>query len=151
MIAVIRIRGRVNRRKEINDVLDIIGLKKPNTCILMEDSPETKKMLQNVKDFVSFGKIDKGTLVKMLKKRGRIEGNRRLDEESVKETGYKSVEELAEDIYGKKVKMKDVPKLKKVFRLSPPSKGFKSTKRDYPRGDLGNRKETIKELVERMI
>jgi len=151
MIAVIRIRGRVNRRRETNDALDILGLTKPNTCVLLEDSTETKKMLQNVKDYVAFGKIDKGMLVKMLRKRGRIEGKRRLDDDSVKETGYKSVEELAEDIYGKKVKMKDVPKLKKVFRLSPPSKGFKSTKRDYPRGDLGNRKEIIKELIERMI
>ena len=50
-----------------------------------------------------------------------------------------------------KEKRSDKGEETKVFRLSPPVKGVKSTRLAYPKGDLGNRKEKINELLERMI
>ena len=42
--------------------------------------------------------------------------------------------------------------IKRVFRLTPPSGGFKkSIKQHFPKGELGNRKEKINELILRMI
>ena len=42
--------------------------------------------------------------------------------------------------------------IKPVFRLTPPSKGFKkSIKQQYPNGEIGYRGEKINELILRMI
>ncbi len=151
MLAVIRIRGNVGRRQDLKDALDIMGLSKPNTCVIIPDSPESKGIVKKVKDSVSFGKIDVDTLTKILRKRGRLEGNRRLTDETVKETGYDTIEKLSMDLFERKVKIRNVPKLKPVFRFSPPSKGFKSVKQNHPRGDLGNKGASIIGLIERMI
>jgi large subunit ribosomal protein L30 len=108
-------------------------------------------MIMKVKDYITFGEIDLDTFVAMLKKRGRVEGNKRLDDKTVVTTGYKTMDELAKAIFEGKVNMRQVPKLKPVFRLTPPSKGFKSTKTQYPKGDLGYRGKAINELIKRMI
>ena len=39
----------------------------------------------------------------------------------------------------------------KIFRLSPPSHGLKSTKIHFPKGDLGYRGDKINALLRRMI
>ena len=41
--------------------------------------------------------------------------------------------------------------IKPVFRLSPPSGGLRSVRVAYPRGDLGERKEAVNELLRRMV
>jgi large subunit ribosomal protein L30 len=151
MIALVRIKGTVGVRKEIEDTFRILRLKSPNSCTLLPDNPSYKGMVKKVKDYSTFGKISYDMLLEMLKKRGRLEGNKRLDENTVKETGYDSIDKLAKDIFEDKVKMKDVKNLKPVFRLTPPSKGFRSTRLHYPKGDLGNRGEAINELLKRMI
>jgi len=48
-------------------------------------------------------------------------------------------------------KIKDPKQTKQVFRLSPAKKGLKSIRLPYPKGALGNRKDKINELLERMI
>lgn len=60
-------------------------------------------------------------------------------------------DKILKKLVKKRGKIKDIKELKQVFRLSPPRKGFKSTRLPYPKGDLGNRKEKINELLERMI
>ena len=68
----------------------------------------------------------------LLRKRGRLVGDKRLTDEYAKETGYKSLDELAEAIYEAKVEFNRLPGIKPVFRLHPPSKGFKGkVKRSY--------------------
>lgn len=151
MLAVVRIRGSVGVRRKFEDAMEILRVKEQNTCVVVPDNESYKGMIEKVKDFVTFGKIDFETFLAMLKKRGRLEGNRRLDEKTVKETGYESVEQMTKDIFEGKANMKRIPKLKPIFRLTPPSGGFKSTKEHYPRGDLGNRKEAINDLLKRMI
>jgi large subunit ribosomal protein L30 len=151
MFAVIRIRGRVGVRKEIEDTLKMLRLNAVNNCIVVPENPDYKGMIEKVKDFVTWGEIDFETFLAMVKKRGRLEGNKRLTEENVKELGFGSIEEMAKTVFEGKVKMKDISKLKPVFRLTPPSKGFKSTKEHYPKGDLGYRGKEINELLEKMI
>ncbi len=75
----------------------------------------------------------------MILKRGRKEGNKRIDE--------KAIEDIFNDLKkGKKTIIKP------VFRLSPPSKGFrKSIKQHYPNGEVGYRGKEINELLKRMI
>lgn len=151
MFAVIRIRGSVGVRKEIEDTLKMLRLKAVNNCVVVPETPDYKGMIEKVKDFVTWGEIDFETFVEMLRKRGRLEGDRKLTEENVKELGFNSIEEMAKIIFEGKKKMKEIKKLKPFFRLTPPSKGFNSIKEYYPKGDLGYRGEEINKLLKRMI
>lgn len=151
MYAIIRIRGKVTVQYKIERALQMLRLNAVNNCVVVPETESYRGMIQKVKDYVTFGKIDVATLKAMLEKRGRLTGGRRLDGKNVKELGYDSIDALAAAIFEGKVKMKDLKALKKVFRLSPPSRGLKSIKTPYPKGDLGNRKEKINELIMRMI
>jgi large subunit ribosomal protein L30 len=152
MFAVIRIRGKVEVRKKIEDTLQMLRLKAVNNCVLVPETENYKGMLNKVKDFVTWGEVNKETLAKMLEKRLRGEGDKRIDKKILKEiAGLESFEKLADELIVGKTRLKDFEKIKPVFRLTPPSKGFKSIKEAYPKGDLGYRKQEINELIERMI
>jgi large subunit ribosomal protein L30 len=152
MFAVIRIKGRVETRKKIEDTLQMLRLKHINNCVLVPETEDYRGMLSKAKDFITWGEINKETLVKMLEKRLRAEGDKRVDKKVLKEaTGFDSFEKFADELIASKIKIKNFEKIKPVFRLTPPSKGFKSVKDAYPKGDLGYRKEEINELIERMI
>lgn len=141
MYAVIRIRGSMNARKNVNDTLNMLRLNRRMHCVVLKDSDVVKGMLQKAKDLITWGDINDSVFKMMAEKRGRKSGNEKLSADeanslmnSLKETGK-------------------VPEgMKAVFRLSPPSKGFKhSVKQQYPRGELGYRGEKINELLKRMI
>jgi large subunit ribosomal protein L30 len=151
MFAVIRIRGKVGISKEIEDTLKMLRLKAVNNCIVVPETPSYNGMIKKVKDFVAYGNIDFDTFLNLLRKRGRLAGNKRLTEESVKELGFNSIEEMAKAIFEGKIKINDLLKLKPVFRLTPPKKGHKSVKEHYPRGSLGYWGNKINDLLKRMI
>ena len=152
MLAVIRVRGLVKARKEVEETLNMLRLKHQNHCILLPERPEYLGMLKKVKDYVTWGRINKETLIKLLRERGRLEGNKKIEEKNLEEfTKFKSFEDLADALIKEKVEFKNFKKLKPVFRLNPPRHGYKSVRLPYPEGDLGNRKEKINELIERMI
>jgi large subunit ribosomal protein L30 len=69
-----------------------------------------------------------------------------------KHTQYKTIDEYAKAVVAKKEETLALPKLKKVFRLHPPSKGFRgSVKRTIQqKGELGYRGEAINVLLKRM-
>lgn len=149
MYAVIRIRGKANWIVE--DTMKMLRLNAVNNCVVVQETPDYRGMMEKVKDFVAFGTIDLETFLAVLKKRGRLLGNKRLTDENVKELGYDTVEKMAKDIFEGKTKIKNIPKLIPVFRLTPPSKGHKSVLEHYPKGSLGNWGNEIKDLIERMI
>ncbi len=152
MLAVIRIRGSVKVRKEVKDTLAMLRLKRVNHCVIIPETPEYLGMLKKAKDRITWGKIDKKTLAELLRKRGKLIGNKKLDEKTLKDiTGFESFEEFSDALIKGKVKLKDYKKIKPVFRLNPPRHGFKSIRLNYPKGDLGNRGEKINELLGRMI
>ncbi len=152
MFAVIRLRGWVKTRKEIEDTLRMLRLKRNNNCVIVPETPQYKGMLKKVKDYVTFGEVDKQTLIELLKQRGEVEGGRRLTEEVLKEvTRFNSFEEFAEALLAGKIKLKDFKKIKPVFRLNPPRKGLKSKRLPFPKGDLGYRGKEINELIRRML
>jgi large subunit ribosomal protein L30 len=152
MFAVVRIRGSVGLRKEVKDTLKMLRLNSPNSCVIIPETKDYKGMLEVVKDCVTWGEIDKETLVELLKKRLRLRENKRVDEKILKEvTDFDSFEIFAEEILAGRAKLKDFEKLQPFFRLTPPSKGFKSVKEHWPKGDLGYRGREINELLRRMI
>jgi large subunit ribosomal protein L30 len=152
MFAVIRIRGSVNLRKEIKDTLKMLRLNAPNNCVIIPETPDYKGMLEVVKDCVTWGEIDRETLIELLKKRLRLKGNKRVDEKALKSvTDFDSFEAFADELLAGRVKLKDFEEIQPFFRLTPPSKGFKSVKEHWPKGDLGYRGKEINELLKRMI
>jgi large subunit ribosomal protein L30 len=151
MFAVIRIRGTVGVRKEIEDTLKMLRLKAVNNCVLLPETDSIKGMLQKVKDRVTWGRINKETLVRLLEKRLRFRNKQKVSLEQLKQMGFGSFEELAERLLAGDVQIKNLNELQPYFRLTPPSKGFKSIKHPFPKGDLGNRGDAINELLIRMI
>jgi len=151
MLAIVRIKGTVNTERNVEDALRNLNLDAPNNCVVVPENASFIGMTRKVKDVAAFGKIDLATFTDMLRKRGRLEGDRKIDAKTVKETGYDSIDALAKAIFEGKTKPSSIPCLKSPFRLTPPRRGFKSTKIHYPKGDLGDHKEAICALIKRMI
>lgn len=152
MYAVVRMRGQVNVRYTIEDTMKMLRLHKVNHCVFLPENPHYKGMVQKVKDYVAYGKIDASTLAEVLENRGRLEGNTRLTDEYIREnTDYDSIQAFAEAVVEGKASLKDVPKLKPVFRLHPPRKGHAGIKRTVQQGGvLGNHDENINVLLHKM-
>jgi len=151
VIAIVRVRGTVNVRRDVAETLKRLNLKKPNYCVVVPETKPYLGMIQKVKDYVAYGDIDLETFKKLLKRRGEVKGLGKLSGENVKKLGFDSIDELAEALYSGKISFKDVPQLKRFFRLRPPSKGYKSVKKPYPEGALGNWGSNISSLINRML
>ncbi|AEH61062.1 ribosomal protein L30P [Methanosalsum zhilinae DSM 4017] len=152
MYAVVRVRGQVNVRGSIEDTLKMLRLHRINHCVVLEDNAHNRGMIQKVKDYVAYGVIDAKTLTQMLKNRGRLEGGSRLTDEYIStNTDFESIEDFAQAVYENRATLKDVPKLKPVFRLHPPRKGHAGIKRSAQMGGvLGNHGEEINGLLNKM-
>ena len=142
LFAVIRLRGTVKARQPPIDTLKMLRLNRKMHCVLIHDTPANKGMLQKAKDYITWGEISLELLSKLIEKRGRKSGNKRL----VKEEAGSVAKSLLD---GKKLKGMGI---KPVLRLGPPKKGFPgSIKQHWPDGELGYRGEKINELLKRMI
>lgn len=151
--AVIRVRGTVNIKPDIKKTMQLLRLTRANHCVLLEENVVYKGMLQVIKDYTTWGEINKETLTKLLSARGKLSGDKPLTEEYLKKaTSYHTFEKLAEAILENKVSYTELPDIKPVFRLNPPKKGHRTIKRSFVnKGSLGYRKEHINTLVERML
>jgi len=152
-LAVVRVRGTVNVRGDVKDTLTMLRLHKPNHATLIPATPTYLGMLQKAKDHISWGEISEKTLAKLLQHRGRLKGNRPLTREYLRKLGFRSFLSAAKALRSGKLTLKGFPNLKPVFRLHPPSGGFKKpVKRAFAEGgELGYRGEKINELLERMM
>ncbi len=121
MIAMIRIAGRVNVRKDIDETFNRLKIMKKLTCTFIDSSDKVKMgMLKKLRQYVAYGKVSDEFMKKVIDKRGQI------------------------------AKDKD-KKYRGFCRLHPPIGGFKkSTKLAYPKGILGEHKD-IDKLLERML
>ena len=152
-LALIRLRSGIRAKGEVRDTLAMLRLHRINHLVLVDDNPSYKGMVQKVKDYITWGEIDKETLAKLIRKRGRLIGNRPVTDEYVKEKLGMSIDEFAEKVVNGEMKLTDLPNIKPVFRLHPPRGGLKGTKKRSFRegGALGYRGERINELIERML
>lgn len=152
-VAAVRIRGTLSALREARITLDLLHLSHTNHGILINDDPSFLGMLKAVKDFVTWGEPSQETVRMMVLERSRLLGNRKLTDEKLGAMGYKSLEEFAEAVFKCRVdywKLKDV---QPVFKLHPPTKGFKGKiKKSYVSGgELGYRGEKINDLLKRML
>lgn len=152
MFAVIRIRGTTGVKRDISETLEMLNLTRINHAVLIEDDPSYNGMLVKAKDYITWGEIDIETLTKMIGKRARLVGDKRVTDEYISENSdYSSINDFAEAILNGDAKLSDL-KIKKVFRLHPPRKGYKSIRRSFNEGgSLGFRSDDINNLLIRMI
>lgn len=152
MFVLVRMRGNVDVRGTIQDTLYMLRLNRVNHCVVINDTPHNRGMIQMVKDYVAYGTIDAATLTEMLTNRGKLEGGEKLTNEYLSQnTDYSTIAEFAEAVCTGKASLKDVPGLKPVFRLHPPRKGHAGIKKPVELGGvLGNHGENIKVLLNQM-
>jgi large subunit ribosomal protein L30 len=151
-LALVRVRGRINVNPKIKRTLELLNLRKPNHCVVIEDTPTYKGMLQRVKDYITWGEINKDILFALFKKRGLV-GRQTLSDKYIKDKLNITFDEFVEKFFKNEVSFSDIPEVNKVFRLAPPRKGFKGSKKKHYSvgGVLGYRGTAINELIERMI
>ena len=123
-LVIVRLRGIRNMEPKIAHTLMMLRLNKPNHCVIVDATPQMLGMVNVVRDYVAYGKIDEKTIIALVKKRGNKES--------------------------KKTDKKTNEKANTVFRLHPPRKGLKDIKQSYPEGDLGERPD-INEFIKRMM
>ena len=131
LVAVVRIRGRVNVRSDITETLERLRLKRVNNCVLLTLTGSYRGMLNKCINHVAYGEIDEATLEKLLKK--KAEGL------------------TAKELMGGKY---DPVKLKEQMPLClhPPRHGYKSTKLSFKQGgSLGYQGADINKLISRMV
>ena len=140
MIAIIRIRGKVKLNEKAEETLSRLRLRRKYVCVIIDNKDDSLTgMLEKIRNFVAYGEIEKGTLTRLIEKRGK-----RIDKGEIKDS-----EKIAEEI-GKGKKLSELG-LKPFFRLHPPRGGLKSSKKHFPRGVLGNHGKEINKLIERML
>ena len=138
MICIIRITGNVGLRKDVAETLNRLRLRRKYSCVVINEKKENLGMIKKVKDLVAFGEIKDSVFEKLIEVRGKsVDRTKKID--------AKKIIELL-----KKGKKYDELNLKPFFRLHPPRKGI-NTKVHFPKGVLGDHKEKINELVERML
>ncbi|MCS7115434.1 MAG: 50S ribosomal protein L30 [Nitrososphaerota archaeon] len=152
-IAAVRIRGAISAPLQVRETLQMLNLKRNNYAVLIDNRPSFLGMLKTAQNFITWGEVSKETVLMLLKKRGRLVGDKKLTDEFAKKNGYNSIEELAEAIFNCKVEYWKLRDVQPFFRLHPPTKGFRGKiKKGYGMGgELGYRGEKINELLKRMI
>jgi large subunit ribosomal protein L30 len=151
-IAAVRVRGTLSAFREARETLQMLHLTRNNYAVLVNDNPSFIGMLKAAQGFVTWGEPTKDVVTLMLKEKGKFVGNKKLEDEKLSKLGYKSVEELSDAVFNCKVDYWKLPGIQPLFRLHPPTKGFrgKIKKSFIAGGELGYRGEKISELLRRM-
>ncbi|OLS23694.1 MAG: 50S ribosomal protein L30P [Candidatus Heimdallarchaeota archaeon LC_3] len=153
-LAIIRIRGINNVRRDINDTIGLMNLRRINNLSFVDNRVDYKGMLQKSKDFITWGEPSVPVVSAVFKKWGRVLGDKPLTDEFMKgNSNYKTIDEFAKAFVELKAEISDVITLKPFFRLHPPKGGFKGKGIKYAykaNGALGYRGSEIDALIKQM-
>ena len=152
----VRVRGAPGMRRKILDTLSMLRMNKVNHGVLIWGEKSFIGMLNKCKDYIAYGEIDEKALVRLLRVRGKVEGQKALTDEHIKNlTEYKDIKQFAKALLDGKIQYreKDIFKIKPVFRLHPPRKGHRGTiKKHYGEGGtLGNVGDYINIIIHKML
>jgi len=152
-LAVVRVRGIPTASSDVRRTLEMLHLCRTSHATLVDDRPAYIGMLRTAQHYITWGEITKETISALIKEKGRVIGDKKLTDEYAQRVGYKTLDDLAEAIHKVEVEYKNLKDVKPVFRLHPPSKGYKGkVKKSYMMGGAtGYRGEAINGLIKRMI
>lgn len=139
-LAIIRVRGLTGVKYDIDMTLKKLRLYKKNYCVVVQKTQSYVGMIKKIKDYATWGEIDEKTYKELVEKR-KEEYKCDISDRKGKINYNKFV-----DVDGKKIK--------KIFRLNSPKKGYgrKGTKVSFKNsGALGYRGDKINDLIMRMI
>ena len=149
--AVIRVRGHINIKKDIEDTMTFLRLNRVNHCVVIPQNDVNKGMLQKAKDFITWGEVSDEMLAKMIRSRGRL-GGREIDDAYIAENTLTRAWKRSRRASLLTRSSTDLKDVKPVFRLHPPKQGYEGVKRAFTtHGALGYRGEKINALIERML
>ncbi len=138
-LAIVLVRGFVDVAQSVKDTLDMLKLTRKNTCVVVQDTPVYRGMINKVKDYVTWGEMGDEVFKELVAKRG-IESEMRVQDRT------QTYSYAALSFNGKRY----LP----YFRLNPPQKGFgrKGIKIAFAAGGaLGYRGAKMEDLVKRML
>ena len=152
-LLAVRIRGTISASREARETLRMLHLTRNNHAVLIDDRPSFLGMIDTVRDYVTFGELSGESVFSLIREKGRLAGNKKLTDEYAQKVGHKSLEELAAAVSSCRVEYWKLPAIQPVFRLHPPTKGFKGKiKKGYGQGgELGYRGDSINQLLNRML
>ncbi len=138
MIIIIRISGMVEIPQAVQETLYRMRLRQKYAAVIVHDTPEVRKLLEKVRNFVAFGTIDEKMLEQLLIVRGERYDKKKMDAKTVVAgLSKKGLEDLG---------------VKPFFRLHPPRRGIESKKHfGTGKGVLGNHGDQIHLLLGRML
>ncbi len=138
---------------DINKTLESLHLNRNCHITLLDNNPNVVGMLKKASKFVTWGEITEENILLLLKERGRLSADKKLDEEHAQKIGYKTLNDLAKAIHKLEAEFQRLPEIKPVFRAHPPRKGYKGRiKKSFNVGGAtGYRGEAINKLIERMV
>lgn len=138
---------------QARETLQLLHLTRNNYASLVDDRPSFLGMLKTARDYITFGEPARETITLMIKEKGRIVGDKKLTDEYAQKAGFNSIEDLGEAVHSCRAEYWKLPSIQPVFRLHPPSKGFKGKiKKGFGSGgELGYRGEKINDLLKRML
>jgi large subunit ribosomal protein L30 len=148
----VRVRGTVRASLNVRETLQMLHLTRNNYAVLIDNRPSFIGMLRAAQNFITWGEASKEAVHMLIRRKGKLAGNKKITEEYAQTANFKSLDELADAIFNCSVEYRKLPNIQPVFKLHPPSKGFKGKiKKSYGTGgELGYRGEKINELIERM-
>ena len=151
--AIVRVRGHSGVNRDIEDTMKMLRLHHINHCVVLPETDSVKGMLQKTKDYVTYGEVSEEVLARMIKFRGRLVGDKPIDDAIVKEgSPFSSILALARAVNSGEFRYADLKDVKPIFRLTPPRKGYEGNKRSFQNGGaLGYRGKAINELIQRMM
>ena len=71
-IAVIQVRGGINIKRKVKDTLNLLRLYRKNSCVIINETLPYMGMLNSIKEFITWGEIDKDTFKLLIEKRADI-------------------------------------------------------------------------------
>jgi len=152
-LVAIRVRGIPTASSDVRRTLEMLHLCRTSHATLIDNRPDYMGMLRKAQHYVTWGEVSNETLLALVTQKGRLTGDKRLTDEYAEKQGYKTLADLADAVFKTEVEYKNLRDIKPVFRLHPPSQGYKGkVKKSYAMGGAtGNRGEAINDLVRRMI
>ncbi|MBI1968829.1 uL30 family ribosomal protein [Candidatus Woesearchaeota archaeon] len=139
-LAIVLVRGVAKGREVVKGTLRLLRLDRKNHCVVVADTPSVRGMLQQAKDYLTWGEITPDMERELVEKRGQLYKGRLTDSKG-KYSYHRTF-----DYNGKKYKP--------YFALQPPQKGFgrKGIKVAFRAGGaLGYRGEKMNDLLKRML
>jgi len=147
-----RICGQADVPYWATTTMSLLKLEKKYRATIIPEKENTAGMLKKIQHYVSWQEVDVKTTKELLDKKARKSGYKKVTNEDITATGFKTIDELASSLTEGKTSLSKLKPLKPWFALNPPIHGFKrSTKRLYgQKGVLGHNKE-LTTIVKRMM